>query len=337
MTIELNLAADAKFYDLLYGASASSSSDHGDNFGCFKENIASMAVTVNMTLDALKRMEEVRTTSFVQRMKRTVERAVQLSISTIVSVISLLSSVGSSVYFTYQINEINFYVDQITLQQNDNFEKTLSENIKILYNDSTVTAVRTNVLMKRLQNHRNINACSFKNLFMKEEQARLGRKLDDMTTDIATGRLMPNLLPVEEVKTLVSASQALRNSIYKKDPLILYRVSSVSLLSVDKAKKKITFLLVFPLVNGEPSFVRLNPLIPTTTLKTSTNHYHRIFTRISAQTVAVPINSLKRSNFDLSKLSSNDFLNARITLDRTVITQWEVCKSFPVVDFNLAL
>ena len=124
MTIELNLAADEKFYDQLYGASASSSSDHEDNFGCFKENIASLAVTVNMTLDALKRMEEVRTTSFVQRMKRTVERAVQLSISTIVSVISLLSSVGSSVYFTFQINEINYYVDQITLQlqQDDSFE-----------------------------------------------------------------------------------------------------------------------------------------------------------------------------------------------------------------------
>ena len=323
-----------KSYQEIYGVSAHQTKEHSESYGCFKQNVIGLNNVTDITLQALKKVEEIRTSSFITRRRK---RATTFTATTVVAVISLLSSLGSSIYFEYKISDLNRYIDQITLQlQNDDkYEKTIAENVKLLYNDSTVTAMRSNVLLKRLKKYKNVNACSFGNIFLRQEQNRLGQKLHDISTDLTVGRLTPNLLPVEDLKALIDASSILRGSVYKEDPLIMYRISSVSLLHVDTEKRKISFILAFPLVNGDPSFVRLNPLIPTTTLKTSTNHYHRFFTRLPA-TVALDIQSLKTINFNLSKLGAYDFQNARLTLDCTTLSQREVCKNLPYVDQSTA-
>ena len=110
-----------------------------------------------------------------------------------ISLISLISSVGSSVYFYSEISALQRYISDVEFQLNADakFSEEIAENTRILYNNSKVTALRTNLLSTNLIKLKHVNACTVKKFFLRDEQNRLSHDLNDLTTDLVSGKLTP--------------------------------------------------------------------------------------------------------------------------------------------------
>ena len=209
--------------------------------------------------------------------------------------------------------------------------KAMVANVRIIYNNSKVAAIRTNVISSSLMKIQHINACTLAKHFLHEERRKVTQDLTELSSDLIEGRLTTRLLPILVLRKLVKNTNMFENTLYLDDPIVLYRTATVSLLSVDKKRKIVDFLLVFPQLSKEPTHYFVNLLNPPSTIRTSSSTYHAFSTSLPSTTFALPASVVKEARHDVKNIKKSDFV-MRHPMDCGELTKRAYCRSFPIAD-----
>ena len=316
-------------YDATFGSGASKHPDHLKNFGCVKNITTSFELITTNTLDDLGQLLETRMPVVVRE-----KRAVGLIITATLAIISLISSISSSIYFSLELDALKTYINDVSIQLslNGKFSEDIATNTRIVNNNTQLIAVRTNLISNYLVKLKQINACTLRDTFLHSEVSKVSHDLRDFREDLIQGKLTSRLLTLSALRALMKDSLSFRGSFSSEDPLSIYPLSSVSLLRVDKKTKTVSFLLAFPAIEREPSFFRLNVLNPSSTVKTDKDVFHAFRVSLDESDLVLPAAVVKKANFDLTNLKKEDLLEIKNAYDCQTVNQRQVCRNFPLPD-----
>ena len=117
MSLDLNHRG-RDVYASYFGSTALISRDHHENIGCLDQLTDNTDIAVNSTLDKFFTVVEIRSDAFLKNERA--KRAIGLAIAVVVSIFSLISSIGSAIYFETEISSIQRWVSDIQLQMQSN-------------------------------------------------------------------------------------------------------------------------------------------------------------------------------------------------------------------------
>ena len=160
------------------------------------------------------------------------------------------------------MHDLQNYVAELDekIHNEQEFTNSIAKNTKILFNDSSAIAVKTDIISNDFRHFKYLSTCAMFRLVSKVTRQRLFSKVESMFNDIISGLLTPRVLPISLLKDIVKDARLIEGTLLELDPLAFYSQSTISLVSIDKSKHTVELLLATPKVNKVPTYTSLNVL-----------------------------------------------------------------------------
>ena len=139
------------------------------------------------------------------------------------------------------------------LNSEENFSDSIASNTRIIYNNSEVVAMRTNIISADFNKYARWSTCEFFRLAMHERKSALYGRMELLASDIISGKLTTRVIPISLLHDILSHTELMHGTLLAKDPLMLYQTATISLLSVNPSTRRIRILMAIPSIDSEPS------------------------------------------------------------------------------------
>ena len=169
------------------------------------------------------------------------------------------------IYFGLSIHDLKNYVRRLDqrLNSEENFSDIIARNTKAIYNDTEVVALQTNMLQADFHHFAQWSTCKFFRLSINERKSVLYGTMNLLASDVISGKLTTRVIPISLLQDILKNNKLLHGTLLAQDPLMLYQTATISLVSVDKKKRRISILIAIPSV------------ISITSLKAVVNNHRR--------------------------------------------------------------
>ena len=257
------------------------------------------------------------------------KRAVAASIAVLASIVSLLTSLGSSVYFGVQIHSLNNYIEDLDkqLESDAKLADKIGSNVKILRKGEEVMAIRVDTIYESLNRLAKTDACRMTNAFYLNELGIMENFYHELYKLISSHRVDVSLLPLSALSKLIESSSILQNSLISTFPTSFYEVSRLSLLSVQKRERRMKVLLTFPNVEKTARYVQIAFHSPPVSLIAEDGTITSVSLNLNINPVALPIEVFRRDTFDVLNFTVAD-IDAMVELfDCSEMSGIPYCKS----------
>ena len=170
-----------------------------------------------------------------------------------------------------------------------------------------------------------MSACTILRLGVQHERQQLASKTSQFADNVITGQLTTNIVPVELLKHLMTASNLFTDTLLETNPLYFYRAATFSVLDVDVEKRKVRLLFGIPRISKEPEFVRINVLSPSTAI---TMNGRLVETEVKFPTdLYLPFNLTKSDKFSISNLTDSQVKSLKRLTDCDSFIDKMFCKT----------
>ena len=248
-------------------------------------------------------------------LRRQEKRAVGTTIAITVAVVSLLTSIGSTIYFSQEMTKLRNYIVDVDLQMESDAKVTrnIALNVNCLKRADQLVGVRLDSLYGSLLRLQNSSACTLEKQFVTNQVTHLQDYFGTLYSEILQGRVSDKLIPLKALRKIISDSPQLSESLISTFPSTFYGDSRISLMSVDPKTKSIRLLLVSPNVQKTASYVSVNFLSPVATVRHEGKSIGMSLD-MENNPVGLPIGVTRRKDFDILSLTKDD-IGKMVTLN----------------------
>ena len=158
-------------------------------------------------------------------------------------------------YFGLSLRDLENYVKRLDqrLNSEENFSDVIASNTRIIYNDSTVIAMRTNIIQADFHHYARWSTCEFFRVAINERKSSLYGRMEMLASDVISGKLTTRVLPISLLHGILANTRLMHGTHLARDPLMIYQMATISLLSVNPEKRRIRILMAIPNIDSEPS------------------------------------------------------------------------------------
>ena len=274
------------------------------------------------TLNSVTKIEELN-----ERLKRGLNVA-----PFIISILALSGVIGSTIVLANKYEKLLHYVQDLDRQITEEFlvQKSVINNVKVLNDELGLISIAADSLSTTVIRLANSSACFLDKTAIFTELMSLSNYLDGIFDTIAKGEVSTRLIPETMLKNIFKLTSMEDNCLIAAQPLNFYREAKVSLLSVDKEKLSVRFLLVSPRIEQKAHYVRLDIRTASSTIKLGEEIYNRKLT-FDSTSLGIPYDLFHRKDFELNKLTREELNSLRITSNCATSNGYYSCKDFYMV------
>ena len=196
----------------------------------------------------------------VKESKSVGKRAVVALIAIAAAVVSMLTTISSSIYFSMEMNGLKNYIYDVNAQLDSDAKllHRVSENLQTLKKGEDVIGIQTDALYSSLLKLKDRNACELTENFVVDEVTDLRNHLNLVYTDIVSGKPTDRLFPISVLQGLILDDPTMDQSLLSVFPLSFYSVATTTLVKVDLAERTFRLVLTMPNVQAKASYVYVN-------------------------------------------------------------------------------
>ena len=269
--------------------------------------------------------------------KRRTKREPLSTIAILLSIASLTATTAGGLYLGARLEKLVDYVDELTNIVNNDWQ-----NLKISVNDLTLlrnsfgsVCAGAQYLQKSMRQLVKNNLCHVQQARLLFELRDIANKLNGIYENFLHGTMSSDILPLSILKELFKQSDLERGLISAALPSTFYRGTSLSLLSVNKAKMSISLLFVAPRVEREAAFRQLKIHTVSSTIEIDDIIFDRVLD-IDQKEFAMPIDLYDKKGENMN-LTAADIHRLKIPLECTFTNGMYACRNFGTIGSDLSL
>ena len=258
------------------------------------------------------------------------KRAIGATVAVIAACISLMTSVGASIYFGVEMEKVKAYISDVENQLSADARLTsrIAGNVRLVKTDESAIAIRIDSIYHSLQRLANEDACKMERSFMLNEITVIELHYESLYRTLAGHRVDPILLPLSALKQLIGNSSMLNTSLVSIFPTSVYELARISLLNVNRAKRTLRVLLTVPNVEKTPSFIEVAFYSPPAMVHHDDGEVYGVRLVLDDNPVGLPLDRYKRKGFDVLNLSNSDVDSLVQMSDCNFMSGIPYCKSW---------
>ena len=276
---------------------------------------------------------QTRTNDTVSRVKRNPWTFV----STVISVVALASSVGSSIYLSNRLERLIDYIDDLSQSVEKSWinQKNIYDDAVVLKDSQGLIALGLKQMSGVLERLIDANACIMDQTEILFELRDIANRFSLIESDLMMGTVTTRLISLPMLKEIFKYSSFEDETYLSSVPTIFFRQSAVSVLKTDKKDKTIALLLISPRVERQPSYQLITLHGIDTSFKINGQIYNKrlIFEQ---RNYAVPMEIYNRHRSDMN-LTLSEISQIRIPINCFVNSGIYQCHNFVTLDRDAKL